>query len=181
MKLEIRPAQVDDAADLARIGAATFAMAGPPSTPDHDIAAYIATELTPERFKAHIACQAASLFAAVVDDELVGYLMLNRGQAPDVVKSQRPLQLQRLYVLPQYHGAGVAAALMAQAVDLANAEAFTALWLSVSQQNSRAIRFYGTHGFTVAGEQSFQVGDDVHDDYIMVRHSPQRSGCTIKQ
>lgn len=165
----VRPAQLGDAHELSRLAAATFSLACPPSTSADDIAAYIAAELTPARFAAHLACASTSLLAAVVQDALAGYLMLCREPAPPVVKSAKPLELRRLYVLPHYHGAGVANALMAEALQLASAEAYKTLWLSVSSDNQRGIRFYQKHGFVVAGEQIFPVGSDLHRDYVMIR------------
>ena len=41
-------------------------------------------------------------------------------------------------------------------------------WLGVWDQNARAIRFYEKAGFADAGEISFQLGDDVQSDRLLV-------------
>lgn len=41
--------------------------------------------------------------------------------------------------------------------------------LTVNDQNVRAIGFYQRNGFLTVGETSFQCGDDVHRDLVMVR------------
>ncbi|MDY6999176.1 MAG: GNAT family N-acetyltransferase, partial [Actinomycetota bacterium] len=43
------------------------------------------------------------------------------------------------------------------------------VWLGVNQQNRRAQRFYAKHGFTVAGTKTFRLGEDIENDYVMVR------------
>jgi putative acetyltransferase len=55
--------------------------------------------------------------------------------------------LDQIVVDPQAWGSGVAAALVAEAKRLAPA----GVELFVNQDNARAIRFYGKHGFAVAG------------------------------
>lgn len=167
--MKVRAAVPEDAAHFARIGAATFALACPPSTPRKDLDAYIASELSPVRFAQDIAGPAKRLFAAVLGQDVVGYLMLCREKAPATIRAKLPLELRRLYVLPEHHGSGVAAALLAEAIREAIAGANDALWLSVSIENHRGIAFYRKNGFTVVGDQQFTVGSDIHHDLLMCR------------
>jgi len=169
MRLRTRPAQPEDAESLAAIGAATFALACPPSTPASELEAYIRAELSPEKFLAHLASPQNSLVAAEVDERVVGYLMLCREEFPPEVSARRPLELRRLYVLRQFHGAGIAQTLLGVALEEARAGGHDALWLGVSKHNARGIAFYRKLGFRVVGEQTFPVGSDLHDDFIMSR------------
>ena len=41
--------------------------------------------------------------------------------------------------------------------------------LGVNQNNQRAQRFYGKHGFTIAGTKTFTVGAALENDFVMVR------------
>lgn len=169
MPLRIRPAQLRDADDLAAIGARTFALACPPTTPPADLQAYISTELTPQRFREHLGSPVNTLFTAEVDEQIAGYLMLSREPWPEQVQATRPLSLRRLYVLDRYHGTGVALALMGEAFTQARSGGHDALWLSVSRHNARGLSFYRKTGFSVVGEQIFPVGQDLHEDFIMAR------------
>jgi len=169
MRLRTRPAQPEDAESLAAIGAATFALACPPSTPASELEAYIRAELSPEKFLAHLASPRTSLVAAEVDERVVGYLMLCREDGPPEVSARRPLELRRLYVLRQFHGAGIAQTLLGVALEEARAGGHDALWLGVSKHNARGIAFYRKLGFRVVGEQTFPVGSDLHEDFIMFR------------
>ena len=89
--------------------------------------------------------------------------MLIRG-VPDDADVQRavPLrpavELSKMYVLPDVHGAGVSAALMVAALDAPRALDAACVWLGVNQENQRAQRFYAKHGFTVSGTKTFRLG-----------------------
>ena len=169
MRFHTRAAQLEDAESLAAIGAATFALACPPSTPAADLEAYIRAELSPEKFRAHLACPHKLLVTAEMDQRLVGYLMLCREDCPPEVPALRPLELRRLYVLSQFHGTGVGQTLLGVALEQAKAGEHDALWLGVSRHNARGISFYRKLGFRVVGEQRFAVGAELHEDFIMSR------------
>lgn len=173
MSLSVRNARQDDASDLSRIAARTFPLACPPETPKADLDFYIGTELTPERFRTHIATPDRRLFVASLDDAVVGYLMLSRGEAPAQVDGSAALEVSRLYVLPEAHGRGVAQALMQQAFASAVSDGCRSLWLGVSMHNPRGIAFYRKSGFSVVGEKTFVVGNDIHHDYIMSCRLPE--------
>jgi ribosomal protein S18 acetylase RimI-like enzyme len=100
--------------------------------------------------------------------------MLIRG-IPDDADVQRAVslrpavELSKMYVLPDAHGAGVSAALMSAAVDQARALDAACVWLGVNQENQRAQRFYAKHGFTAKGTKTFRLGEGVENDYVLVR------------
>lgn len=164
----IRPATVLDATTMAGIGAATFALACPPSTPAVDLEEYRSSELTPARFAAHLRNPVVSAYLADVSGKPAGYLMLRIDEQPSCISaSPNPLQLWRLYVLPQFHGAGPAAALIETTFNHARRRGCDLVWLGVSEHNARGIAFYRKHGFTVVGDQTFHVGADAHHDLVM--------------
>jgi ribosomal protein S18 acetylase RimI-like enzyme len=168
-----RTATADDAATLATLAAATFALACPPGTAQEHIDAFIAEHFTLDRFSEYLADPGRALRLLVDDDgTATGYTMLVFGDPndPDVhaVVTNRPtVELSKLYVLPAGHGGGVAATLMAATLDDARSRGVTSVWLGVNQQNARAIRFYGKSGFAVVGTKTFLVGTERHDDFVM--------------
>ena len=92
--------------------------------------------------------------------------------APDVAAAVtiRPtVELSKMYVLPEVHGAGAATALMSAALQHAHTLGATSVWLGVNQRNERAQRFYAKHGFAVAGTKRFRLGGHWEQDYVMVR------------
>ena len=78
-------------------------------------------------------------------------------------------ELSKMYLLPDYHGAGVSTALMARTLATAKEWGVRCVWLGVNQENQRAQRFYAKNGFTINGTRTFQVGARRENDYVMVR------------
>lgn len=167
-------AGADDIRELADVAARTFPLACPPSVTADNIAAFIDENLSEQRFRDYLADPDRMVLAGREDGRMVGYAMLIRGVPDDddvqrAVTLRPAIELSKLYVLPDSHGAGVSAALMNAAVDWAREQNVRAVWLGVNQQNRRAQRFYGKHGFTISGTKTFRVGAGVEDDYVMVR------------
>ena len=152
-----------DTAELADVAARTFPLACPPTTAPENIASFIDANLSAERFAEYLADPHRAILTAAQGGRIIGYAMLVRGVADDTA------ELSKIYVLPDYHGAGVSTALMD--LTLATAEEWGArrVWLGVNQGNQRAQRFYAKSGFKVNGTRTFQVGARRENDYVMVR------------
>jgi ribosomal protein S18 acetylase RimI-like enzyme len=102
---------------------------------------------------------------AVADDEPIGYAKLTPLRAPAIDPAPQALEMQQLYVLPEWHGRGVADRLTEWAL-VAHAEGATELYLTVFDHNERAKRFYARYGFEEVGRCVFQLGDRIDDDRI---------------
>ncbi|MET0453811.1 MAG: GNAT family N-acetyltransferase [Mycobacterium sp.] len=174
MPTVVTPAVEADLPELADVAALTFPLACPPSVTPDNVAAFIAENLSVPRLRAYLGDASRTLLAARDDGRIVGYAMLIRGVPDDAdvqkaVTARPAIELSKMYVLPDGHGAGVAAALMTAAIVRAQSLPAACIWLGVNQENQRAQRFYGKHGFTVAGTKTFRLGDHVENDYVMVR------------
>jgi ribosomal protein S18 acetylase RimI-like enzyme len=174
--LTVRVATPDsiDIAELAAVAARTFPLACPPSTTRANIASFVDANLSAARFAEYLADPQRLVLTASHDDRIVGYAMLIRGVGddPDVQRAVRVLpavELSKMYVLSDHHGAGVSTALMDTALAAADDWGAGCVWLSVNQENQRAQRFYKKYGFTVNGTKTFQVGAHRENDYVMVR------------
>lgn len=170
----IRPALAGDVPALAALAALTFPLACPPHTTDAAKAAFIAANLDETSFAGYLEDPARTVLVAEEGTDLVGYAMLVAGEPadPDVaaVVGRRPVtELSKCYVHPDAHGTGAAAALMEASLDVARAAGAATVWLGVNQQNARAQRFYGKHGFARVGVKRFLVGDRYEDDFVLER------------
>jgi hypothetical protein len=88
MTIQIRPATLDDAPALSRLGAATFRDTFEGANTPGDMARYLADAFTPEQQAAEIADPAGAVLLAEDsggsgDAELLGYAHLLSGQAQD--------------------------------------------------------------------------------------------------
>jgi GNAT superfamily N-acetyltransferase len=151
-----------DTAELADVAARTFPLACPPATAPENIASFIDTNLSAERFAEYLADPRRAILTAARDGRIIGYAMLVR-DADDTA------ELSKMYVLADHHGAGVSAALMDLGVATAQGWGVRRMWLGVNQANERAQRFYLKHGFTINGTRTFQLGAECENDYVMVR------------
>lgn len=162
----VRVAGGGDAGALAALAARTFPLACPPTVTATDIAAFIAAELSAARFADYLADPARTVLTVASGGRLAGYAMLVRDETGD----PPAVELSKMYVLPDYHGSGVSAALMDAALAAAAADMGARdVWLGVNQRNRRAQRFYAKHGFTLNGTRTFQVGGTLEHDYVMTR------------
>lgn len=172
--MRVDRAELADAAELSKVAAVTFPLACPPTTTPEDMAAFIAEVLSEERFREYLADPARIVLKAALDTRIVGYALLNRGEpanpaVAEVITGRPVIELSKLYVLPGFHGDGVSAALMGEAVTTARDTGSVAVWLAVNQENARAQRFYGKQGFARVGTKDFMVGTRLHHDYVMER------------
>ena len=98
--------------------------------------------------------------------EAVAYAKLGPPSLPFEVTGPT-IELRQFYVLGPWQGAGVAAELMAWALDEARARGAEQMYLSVFVDNKRARRFYERYGFEYAGRYAFMVGTHADEDLIM--------------
>jgi ribosomal protein S18 acetylase RimI-like enzyme len=172
--VQITRAAAADAERVAALAALTFPLACPPDAPAADIAAFIAQHLTAARFAEYVADADRVVLLAADGTGLSGYAMLVFGEPYDAqvaaqLASRPTAELSKIYVAPEHHGAGVAAALMAAAVDEAAARGAASLWLGTNQENLRAQRFYAKSGFARVGVKRFHLGDRWEDDFVFER------------
>lgn len=171
--VEVTRAGLWDAEALSDVAAATFPLACPPDATPDDIEIFINDVLSYERFGEYLSDPRRTVLKAVEGDRIVGYVMLIDAEPAEPIAaaiSVRPaLEISKMYVLPGQHGTGTSDALMHAAVKLAKDGGYAAMWLGVNQHNQRAQRFYNKHAFERVGTKTFQVGQQTHHDYVMVR------------
>jgi ribosomal protein S18 acetylase RimI-like enzyme len=170
----VRAAGPEDVPALAAVAAATFELACPPSMSRERVDAFVAEVLSPSRFAGYIDDPARHLLLAESDGSTLGYAMLVTGEPADAdvraaIRLRPTAELSKIYVLPQAHGTGAAALLMAAALESARGAGAVGVWLGVNQQNERAQRFYRKSGFEQVGTKRFLVGGVHEDDYVMER------------
>jgi diamine N-acetyltransferase len=160
-----RDAVESDAAALADFARAEWAATWGhmPYSPD-DLRDYLAKNFGEAIQRAEIADPSTRYRLAFEDGRIVGYCRMGALTLP--VDEAEAVELHRLYVHESVKGAGVAAALMDEAVAWARAQGARAMYLSVWEGNTRAQRFYRRYGFADHGEWDYRVGASVDRDLI---------------
>ena len=165
----IRPATPDDAAALAELGRRTFTDAfGAGNTPE-DLAAFLNTTYGEALQREELASPALTYFLAEHDGLPVAFALLRRDRPSPYVDDPSAVEMQRLYVDRDWHGTGLAQALMSHCLHDASIGGAAALFLGVWEQNARALRFYAAQGFEPVGRQVFVVGSDPQTDIVLRR------------
>jgi len=110
------------------------------------------------------------------DGKLIGFAQLRWDEVPDCVSAQSPGGIQRLYVIADWHGKGIAQALMRACLEEMRVRDRDLVWLGVWEHNPRAISFYRKFGFREVGDLVFPLGRDPQRDIVMVRAVTEPSG-----
>jgi ribosomal protein S18 acetylase RimI-like enzyme len=172
--IEIATAEPADLAELADVAARTFPLACPPAVTPDNVAAFVEENLSEARFRDYLGDPGRVVLTARENSRIIGYVMMIRGVPGDedvqrAVTLRPSIELSKMYVLPESHGAGASSALMTAALRQAERLGAASVWLGVNQQNQRAQRFYAKHGFVVNGTKTFRLGAAIENDYVMVR------------
>lgn len=162
----IREAGEGDASALALVGAATFLETFAAILDGDAIIAHCAAQHSDAAYRAYFAAGARAWIAeAQPGGAPVGFALIG---APDLaVARDGDIELKRIYSLSRFHGSGMGAALMEQAV--AAASDHRRLLLGVYAHNVRALAFYRKQGFADIGTRQFNVGGKLYDDLVLAR------------
>lgn len=169
MSVTIRTGTPADAEALAELAARTFRDTFASDNRPEDLACYLAQAYGPGQQGRELADPDITTLLAGTEHALAAYAQLRRGHGPDCVSGESPLELWRFYVAREWHGRGLAHALMRHVEAEAERRGARTLWLGVWERNERALAFYRKCGFTDVGSHVFMVGSDAQTDRIMVR------------
>ena len=160
--VKIRLVRPDDAVRFAAAAERLFRQ-----TYGHDAAhaavmdAHCAVTYAPERIAEQLAAPGTTAQVAVSGAKIVGLAQLhavgNRGE------------VQRFYLDRNWHGQGLAQALMQALVAAAKTLGLTTLRLGVWDQNDRAVAFYRRQGFVACGTVEFLLNGVPQSDLMMQR------------
>ena len=152
-------------ADLAR---ATFFDTFAASNDPADMAVHLERAYGPAQQEAEI--NDPTIVTLLVEEAgaAVAYAQLRADHVPECVTDRDAVELWRFYVAREWHGRGVAQALMERVKAEAHARGAKTLWLGVWERNDRARTFYGKCGFVDVGAHVFLFGTDPQTDRVMV-------------
>ena len=130
-----------------------------------DLDAFLA-KFTPDAWRQEIESPEYAFRIAEAEGEVVGYAKVGPSALP--VEAAGPAtELRQIYVLKQWHGSGIARALMDWAIAEARRREVAELYLTVYTDNHRARRVYERYGFEEVGPYAFMVGEQADEDIIM--------------
>ncbi len=112
----MRTASHKDSSLLAELGATTFQVTFAQDNTPEDMEAYLTENFSEGKLAQEIADPLAVFLIAELSGKPLGYAKLKSG-APDAsVTGTKPMELMRLYVLPESIGHGIGARLMKESI-----------------------------------------------------------------
>ncbi len=94
-------------------------------------------------------------------------MKLNFGQSQTELKDDKAIEIERIYVLKEFHGNKVGQILYDKAIEVARQKNADYVWLGVWEENPRAINFYKKNGFVEFDKHIFKLGEDEQTDIMM--------------
>ena len=167
MSLFLREATRDDAVLIADISRQTFYDTFAADNTAADMEKFLAEQFTKGKLMLEVGFRENTFLLAYFNDEVAGYAKLRDGKLPIELTGQQALEIARLYVVKDFIGKGIGAALMQASVERAKKTGKAWIWLGVWERNQRAIDFYHRWGFQKFGECDFLLGDDRQLDWLM--------------
>lgn len=128
---------------------------------------YLEEGFTNEKLSAELANPYSQFYFAKIDNKIVGYLKINFGEAQTELQDNTSLEIERIYVLREFHGKKVGQILYDTAFDIARQSGADYVWLGVWEENQRAISFYKKNGFAEFDKHIFKIGNDEQTDIMM--------------
>jgi ribosomal protein S18 acetylase RimI-like enzyme len=165
--LQILQATLEDLAALQAIGRKTFEETFSASNSEENMATYLKEGFSAGKLREELKNENSQFYFAIQRGKVIGYLKVNLGNAQNEKQDPNALEIERIYVLQQYHGKQVGLLLYEHALAIAKVRKAPCMWLGVWEENPRAIRFYQKQGFVEFGEHIFQLGDDAQRDVLM--------------
>ncbi len=166
-QITVRKITTADIIELQNIGKLTFAETFSSQNSEANMKEYVETGFSTEKLTAELTDPNAEFYFAELDGKTIGYLKVNVGQSQTEIKDKNALEIERIYVLKEFHGKKVGQILYDKAIELAKEKKVNYVWLGVWEQNPRAIRFYEKNGFEAFDKHVFKLGNDEQTDIMM--------------
>ncbi len=163
----IKRATLTDVEQLKAISKKTFFETFASSNSEENMTKYLEEGFSLSKLSDELNNAHSEFYFALENDEVIGYLKINFGNSQTELKDDKALEIERIYVLQEYHGKRVGQLLYDKAISIAKENTAAYVWLGVWEENPRAISFYMKNGFVEFDKHIFKLGDDEQTDIMM--------------
>lgn len=157
----------DEILQLQKIGRQTFYETFSESNTEENMKSYLENGFSIDKITAELNDENAEFYLAKIENNVIGYLKINFGASQTELKDDKAIEIERIYVLKEYHGQKVGQILYDKAIEIAQQKSADFVWLGVWEENPRAINFYKKNGFIEFDKHIFKLGDDEQTDIMM--------------
>ncbi len=166
-KIEIRKVSLSELDELQSISRQTFSETFDDTNTESDMRKYLSENLSINTLTNEMLVPDSEFYFALLENKVIGYLKLNFGKAQTELQDQKALEIERIYVLKEFHGKKVGQILYDFTLQIATRIKADYVWLGVWEKNFRAISFYKKNGFVEFDKHSFILGEDEQTDIMM--------------
>jgi len=152
---------------LQKISKETFVEAFSNQNTEENMQKYLEENLSIQQLTNELLNSESSFYFARMDEIIIGYLKVNFGKAQTDFKEDDSIEIERVYVMEEFHGKDVGKKLLDKAIEISREKNAKSVWLGVWEKNYKAIRFYQKNGFLEFGKHPFILGDDIQTDILM--------------
>jgi diamine N-acetyltransferase len=163
----IKKIAIEDIEELQNVSRMTFSETFAPWNTEKNMKKYLEERFSQEKLTGELENLNSEFYFAILDKSVIGYLKINCGEAQTESFESNSLEIERIYVLKQFHGKKIGQILYDKALEIARERKFRFLWLGVWERNERAIRFYEKNGFIEFEKHIFKLGDEIQTDIMM--------------
>ncbi|MCU0384228.1 MAG: GNAT family N-acetyltransferase [Cyclobacteriaceae bacterium] len=162
---------LEDVLTLKKVSVETFIETFAATNTREDLDNYLRDSFSIEKLLSELSNPGSQFFliSETSSYKVAGYLKLNTGNAQNEFTSENSLEIERIYVLHEFHGKGVGQALLNFSIAKAIQFKKEFIWLGVWENNERAKAFYFKNGFAIIGKHTFVLGSDKQTDLLMKR------------
>lgn len=165
--IAIEKITINDIVQLQEIGRQTFYETFSAGNTEENMTKYLEEGFSVAKLTSELSDSNAEFYFATLHDKAIGYLKLNFGQSQTELQDDKALEIERIYVLKDFHGKSVGQLLYDQAIQIARQKNADYVWLGVWEENPRAIKFYKKNGFVEFDKHIFKLGNDEQTDIMM--------------
>jgi diamine N-acetyltransferase len=166
-QIDIKQLTINDLVQLETIGRQTFFQTFNSINTEENMRKYLDEGFSAYKLSKELNDINAVFYFAMLDKKVIGYLKINFGQSQTEFQDERAIEIERLYVLNEFHGKKVGQILYEKSVEIALQKKVDYIWLGVWEHNTRAINFYKKNGFIEFDKHIFKLGDDEQTDLLM--------------
>lgn len=165
--IELKRVSLNDIIELQTIGKQTFADTFSSNNSEENMQLYLSERFSIEKLKTELSDINSEFYFATLEDNIIGYLKINFGPAQTEIKDDNALEIERIYVLKEFHGKNIGQLLFEKAITISKQRNVDYVWLGVWEENRRAVRFYQKNGFVAFDKHIFRLGNEEQTDLMM--------------
>lgn len=168
--ITIRKATLEDAERIAGLSAEVFLESYRYPHEQEEMTLYLEEKFNKETISEELQDKNIIYFVTVTDT-IVGFVKVNMNKWTWRFKGRLTFEVERLYIQKDMLGKKIGSRLMTTALEAAQKRGFRILWLTVWENNKKAIAFHQRVSFSIIGDGLFTLGT-TQRTYLAMQKDP---------